>query len=221
MKLALVQQRTLWWPTSLGWACLAAFSVVPGGLWWFGAEAFLAQSRPQAGASVLVVEGWIGYEGLDAAKEEFLRGDYSVLVATGGPTESRWAVTRSNYAEMAGRELLRLGLPEEKIWVARSLNDDSRRTYGMALAAKSVLLDHGVVPKGINVFTLGPHARRSRLVYAKVLRPLSPVGCLAWLPAKERNRPWWVSSERSKDLINETAGFLFELMANSGRGFGG
>jgi hypothetical protein len=166
---------------------------------------------------VLVVEGWIGVEGVLAAKAEFERGGYHYIVASGGLRHDRWDQHHLNYAELAAGELLRLGLPSEKIIVTRQNDTEAHRTFVSALAARAALQAAGIEPKGVNVFTLGPHARRSRLIFAKVFQPKTPVGVVSWIPPEYAAESWWHSSERAEDLIKETVGWPYEAVLNSGR----
>jgi hypothetical protein len=75
----------------------------------------------------------------------------------------------------------------------------------------------GIQPKVINVFTLGPHAQRSRLVFAKAGGQGTKVGVIAWTPPGDQALPWSRSSDRTKALLTETAAYLFEALLNSGR----
>jgi len=83
MLLRFLQRRTIWWPTLLGWISLTAFAGLFLTLWWFRGEALLSLTERQP-AEVLVVEGWIGLEGVHAAAIEFAQGGYRQVVATGG-----------------------------------------------------------------------------------------------------------------------------------------
>src|SRR5262249_31161001 len=107
--------------------------------------------------------------------------------------------------------------PEEKIVVAPANDSESQRTYESAVAVARALRVRGIHPKCLNVFTLGPHARRSRLVFAKVFGPETKVGVIAWEKADYDSMPWWRSSERARELIPETAGYFFEVLLNSRR----
>jgi hypothetical protein len=51
-----------------------------------------------------------------------------------------------------------------------------------------------------------------------VLGPAMKVGVVSWVPSDYQDLPWWRSSERAKDLLTETAGYLYEFLFNSGRG---
>ena len=87
----------------------------------------------------------------------------------------------------------------------------------MAVSAWRSLHAAGAMPSAINVYTRGAHARRSRLVFAKVFGPATKVGVISWQPTDFAAEHWWHSSERTEDLIKETVGYTFELLFNSGR----
>jgi hypothetical protein len=168
-------------------------------------------------ASVLVVEGWIGREGVHAAASEFEAHGYSYVATSGGPISGSWEAENTNYAEMAGIELLKLGIPRDRVIIAPSAATKAGRTFASAAAVLRVLETMQLRPKEVNVFTYGPHARRSQLVFAKVFRPETAVGVIAWQPSDYQFQPWWRSSQRAKALLSESAGFLFEFLLNSGR----
>jgi hypothetical protein len=215
-RLRLAQRRTVWCPTLVGTFCILTLLAIPTVWWFICGESFLSLTQ-RVPADVLVVEGWIGFDGLSAAEEEFEKRGYEYIVAAGGLKSSLWQVGSSNYAEMAGRELLRLGIPKDKIIVAAARDTENQRTHESAVAVWRALQARGVHPKTLTVFTLGPHARRSRLVFAKVEGPGTQVGVLSWVPSDYKTMPWWRSSERAKELITETAGYVYEALLNSGR----
>jgi hypothetical protein len=211
-----MHRRSIWWPTWIGWGVIVIGLAIPG-LWWFLAgESFLSLTQ-RSPAEVLVVEGWVGRDGVRAASTEFERHGYKYVVTSGRSAAGRWEENPLNYAEMAERELIRSGVPKDRIIVAPSKSAETRRTYESAVAVFQALQARHVQPKALNVFTFGPHARRSRLVFAKVQRTGTRVGVIAWAPYTYGSEPWWRSSERTKDFIAETAGYTFELLLNSGR----
>jgi hypothetical protein len=214
-KLRLFRRRTVWWPTWLGSFCIVALLAIFGVWWWNRGESFLSLTR-RLPAEVLVVEGWIGRDGLRAAATEFEQGGYQYVVASGGLTSDRWEAHRSTFAEIAEHYLIRYGVPKDKIIVAPSTTENMR-TFESAVAVWRALQAKGIRPAFLNVFTLGPHARRSRLVFAKVEGPGTPVGVIDWIPSEYEGVPWWRSSERARELLMETAGYLFEALLNSGR----
>jgi len=193
-----------------------ALFVGPLTAWWVYGERFLARTQ-RVPAEALVVEGWIGIEGVEAAAAEFTQGGYQYLITTGGPTKSRWTSERWDYAIEARKLLLYLKVPSENVIVASAPDADNQRTFQSALAVRQALEQRGLHLNGINVLTLGAHARRSRLIFAKVLGPGTTLGAISWRPSDYKAEPWWKSSERAQDLLKETVGWLFELGLNSGR----
>jgi uncharacterized SAM-binding protein YcdF (DUF218 family) len=118
---------------------------------------------------------------------------------------------------MAAREMIHLGVPKQRIIVATAEYNESHRTFETAIAVWRALRVADTRPVAVDVFTLGPHARRSALVFAKVLGSETSVGVIGWLPPDCKTEPWWRSSERSRELLDETVGYLYEVLLNSGR----
>jgi hypothetical protein len=216
MAIALIRRRNLPVPTIWGWLLLGALSAGLAVACLFGAESFLATTHRES-TDVLVVEAWIGYRGLAAAKDEFVQGHYRYLVAAAGLSESPWERTPLNYADEAGKYLVSLGLSRDEVIVAFSPPTKLQRTHAMAVAARHALYYRGLTPAAINIFSLGAHARRSRLIFAKVFAPETTVGVIAWTPSDRTEKHWWQSSVRSEELLKESAGYIYELVLNSGR----
>ena len=83
MGLRLVQRRLIWCPTWLGAFCLLVLLAAPVVWWGVWGEAFLSASC-RLPAEVLVVEGWVGEEGVRVAAAEFRQHEYRYIVASGG-----------------------------------------------------------------------------------------------------------------------------------------
>ncbi|MDB6128695.1 MAG: hypothetical protein JWM35_2591 [Verrucomicrobia bacterium] len=216
MSFRLAQRRTVWFPTLFGWACALVGCALVVGAWFFYSESFLrvTDNRP---SEIFVVEAWIGNEALRAAAVEFAHRDDRFLLSTGGLSSERWSDQRYSYADMAARELVRSGVPADRIIATTAATVSSQRTYEMAAAAWRTLREKNLHPRNITVFTVGPHARRSRLVFSKVFGSETHVGVIAWVPPSYSAGPWWSASERADDVLKETAGYLYELFLNSGR----
>jgi hypothetical protein len=188
-------------------------------LWWcFRGESFLSLTD-RLPAEVLVVEGWIGGSGVRAAATEFQSGGYQYVVATGSqPDGDRgWQEPGWSYALGAANELARSGIPRERIIRAPAEYTERERTFESAVAVFQTLQLFPIKPRFMNIFTWGPHARRSRLVFAKVYGRDARIGVISWVPATHAVEPWWQSSEQAKEFLTETAGYLFECFFNSGR----
>jgi DUF218 domain len=166
-------------------------------------------------AQVLILEGWIGYGGIRAAAAELEQGGYQYILTTGGQPDDR--PYSPSYAEIAGQELVQLGISNDKIIIAPTGEIERERTFKSSVAAWRALQTNGIHPEAINVLTLGPHARRTCLVYAKVFAPAAQVGVIAWTPPEYRLEPWWRSKVRTNCFLKEIFGYPFEALLNSGR----
>jgi len=217
MTIRLFRRRTVLFPTLFGWVCLFLSGIACVSWWWFRGESFLSLTdrRP---ADVLVVEGWVGMDCPQAAVGEFRRGNYRWVAVAGGLTGHRWSPQRWNSVAETQRGLVQLGIPKDQIIAAPTDDYESQRTYEMAVAARRALERAGIQPSALNVFTQGVHARRSRLVFAKVFGSATAVGVVSMAPAGYNQAPWWRSSERAEDLVKETIGYAYELLLGSGRG---
>jgi hypothetical protein len=214
--LRLVRRCTIWCPTWLGSFLIAALVLMPAA-WWFNCGDSFLSLTDRLQPEVLVVEGWIGLDGVRAAKAEFEQDSYQYIVATGDFHSDSWNKDHVSLADMTARELARLGVPANKIIVAPARETETQRTYQSAVAVRRSFRGKGIQPNTLNVFTLGSHARRSRLIFAKVEGPETKVGVVPWAPPGYEAVPWWCSAERAKALLTETAGYLFEALLNSGR----
>ncbi len=217
MTFRLFRRREATVPTLFGWLCL--FSGVLGIflVWWFGAEGFLSQTKRLSGADVLVVEGWIGNDGVRAAMMEFESGGYKWLVTTGGYTNEGWSGKRWNYSDIADHQLLNLGFPHNSLISAPAQDVENQRTFESAEATLDALHAKNIFPGKLVVFTRGAHARRSRLIFSKVFKSNVDVGVISWMPTQYMNQYWWQVSIRADDLLKESVGYAFEVLFSSGR----
>jgi uncharacterized SAM-binding protein YcdF (DUF218 family) len=219
MDFRLVKRRSVPVPTLFGTVVFVGAAAALFAAWWFKGESFLSITDRQP-PEVLVVEGWIGPFGVRSAFDEFRNHGYKYVVATGGMSDQIWNDKRWSYALEGEKQLLYLGVPRSQLIVAVPVETESQRTYQSAIAVAKALRDANLHPESVNVFTMGVHARRSRLVFAKVLGPAYKVGAISWLPSLYLHENWRSSSEHAVDFLKESVGYVFELLFGSGRGLG-
>jgi len=165
---------------------------------------FLAVNAPVAGG-VLVIEGWAPDYALEAAAEQFKRDHYDKLFVTGGPLE--WGSPLSEYkttADVSAATLLKLGLSSNSVQAVPGPLVRRDRTYSSAVALKKWFEDHGTIPSKVNLLTVGPHARRSRLMFEKAFGKGVAVGVTA-LPVRDYDPARWYRSSQGFRVVTGEA----------------
>lgn len=206
-------KKSLWVPTWRGWLLLLALCALAAGSGLRGIHPFLALDRPVA-SDILVVEGWVPdyalKRGLDLSVERKAR----YLLLSGGTVKGEVNPEPGDtYAHMAMKRLQRIGgdLPYVHPVPSPELTPEPvrDRTYAGALAVKKWLRDQGVSVRSINVLTVGPHARRSRLLFQKAFGPQIKVGVVAVADREYDPRVWWRYSEGVKEVLSEAAAYVY------------
>jgi hypothetical protein len=212
MHLALFRRRHVLFPTLWGWLVLLAAAVAAcaiGGRYMY---MFLAPNDPAPQARILVVEGWMDGEELDQAVAAFRAGRYERVVTTGGPIET-WLNFRiaSNYADWAGSYLKTHGLADVDVTPVPAPASAQDRTFLSAVKVRDWAAAKGIVLNAFDVFSVGTHARRSRMLYQMAFGPKVEVGVLSARPQEYDERHWWRSSAGAKSVLGETIGLLWTV----------
>ncbi len=203
-------RKERWGLSWRGWLIVVATAILTCILLWFHIYPFLAVTH-RVNANVLVVEGWIHEYAIRAAVEEFKRGSYERVFATGGPVEGTGGYTNDyNTSASVGAELLqKCGLPAKAVQMVPSHVMDRDRTYGSAIALRDWFRDRKISVRGVNVLTENVHARRTRLFFDWALGSDTSVGIIAVPNPDYDSKYWWRYSEGVKDVVGETVGYLY------------
>jgi DUF218 domain len=174
-----------------------------------GVLPFLAVNAPVT-AQVLVVEGWVNDYALEAAVQEFHRGGYSKMYVTGGPLERGEPLSEyKTYAALGAAVAIHFGVPPTLVQAVPAPNVRRDRTYASALALRDWLELHGQMPDGLNLVTLGPHARRSRLLYEKAFGDACRIGVISIEDEGYDPHRWWAYSQGVRTVVSETVAYLY------------
>jgi uncharacterized SAM-binding protein YcdF (DUF218 family) len=192
-----------WWARLLSLVLLAAGVVIAVR----GAHRFLAVDAP-LDSPVLVIEGWVSpYEMTNFVA----RANYEMIYTTGGPThlagDSR--DPSDTYASVAYWNLRHAGVPAEKIRMVPTFVSRTDRTYGAALALHEWYRTNQIPVRPFNVVTLGPHARRSRLLHQKAFGSGEGIGVIALENHDYDPAHWWRYSEGVKETLSEGFAYLY------------
>ncbi len=156
------------------------------------------------GARLLVVEGWLDEDALDAAAAAFRAGRYERVVTSGGPIDS-WheGQTATNFADRAAGYLKLHALADVAVAAAPAPASAQDRSFLSAVVVRDWIRREGLAPAAIDVYSAGVHARRSRMVYRLAFGPSVEVGMRAALPKNYDLEHWWRTSQGAKAVLDE------------------
>jgi hypothetical protein len=165
-----------------------------------GLYPFLAVTEP-VGAPLLVIEGWLGRDGLDQALVAFRKGGYERAVTTGAPMEQWPGVAgHATFAERAAEYLKAQGLRE--VVAVPSPHSAQDRTFLSAVMVREWGKRSGLEVRALDVFSQGAHARRSRLLYRLAFGPDVQVGVLAARDSPGLSQ-WWRTAVGAREVLDE------------------
>jgi uncharacterized SAM-binding protein YcdF (DUF218 family) len=163
---------------------------------------FLAMQEPTSGG-LLVVEGWLPDHALQEAWHEFETGRYQKLLVTGGPLERGSPLSGyATHAELGAAILLALGANSNSVVAIPASKVHRDRTYSYAVALRAYL-DKNHLQQPVHLITMGPHARRSRLLYEKALGKGTPISVFAYDEREYDPAHWWRYSAGVRIVIGE------------------
>jgi len=204
---ALVVRRERWTLTWTGRLATLTFVAVVVLFVGRGLCGFLAITSP-VGGQVLVVEGWMPVYAYREAAALFRQGGYRTIIAAGTTSEDEDAV--GDLRERSGGEkLVYFGVPSELVVTVSPQEAYRDRTFHSAIAVKEWLRAQGLQTAAIDVVTLGPHARRSRLLYRKAFVDEVQVGVISIADRRFDPNHWWRSSSGVRRVIDELVAYLY------------
>lgn len=162
-------------------------------------------------ANVLVAEGWAwDSAAMQEAAEEFNRGGYDVVITVGVISNAQGSESmQENFAEQAAEQLRKFGVDDQAVQVLAVPYVDRHRTYASALAVKRWLAGSKIHPVGINVVTLGAHARKSLVLFKRAFGERVPVGVIAGAEDAYDPERWWLSVTGIYTVLRKTVGYLY------------
>ena len=172
-------------------------------------DPFLSKSAPIQG-EITVVEGWLPDEGLRKAKAYYEAEGYRRMLLTGGPLTMGYHLAQyKTHARMARATLEAIGMAPKLLAEVPGPPVKRDRTYASARAIRQWLESNGEANTPFDIFTQGPHARRSWLLYRKAFSGGRPIGIVSYPPDQYDPNHWWTTSEGLRSVIAETIGWLY------------
>ncbi|MEG4021530.1 YdcF family protein [Microcoleus sp. S13C4] len=209
IKISLIHRREMWAVTREGWVIALMGLIIAMLLIITNIHPFLAVNAPIK-ADILVVEGWLPDYAIESAIAEFKKGEYSQLITTGIPLSKGYYLAEyKNYAELTAATFIVLGFDKNKLVAVPAANVLKHRTAASAIALRDWFSTSGLKVNSINLYSFGPHARRSWLVFKEVLNPEIKVGIIAAETEDYNPQEWWKSSEGFRTVIGEIIAYIY------------
>lgn len=202
---ALFRRREVILPTL--WGCLLVFGLLGGAATLLGRflGGWLAVTEPAVGANgapvvLLVVEGWLGDRELDDAAAYVRQHGYRHVVTSGGPMQPFDPLP--SYAERAALRLSER-LPGVSVEAVPTPRTKQGRSYASAVWVRDWAHQRAVSVETIDVYSLGPHARRTRVLYRLAFGEATQVGIIAGRSYDSDVLHWWTTSESARYVLKE------------------
>ncbi len=207
--LGLIKRKERWGLTACGWVVMILAVIAGAGIAVVTIHPFLAVTQPVR-CDILAVEGWLPDYALEKAIDEFNSNGYRLLVTTGLPLSRGFYLSEyKTCPEMAAATLKRLGFDRRLIAVVPALHVRKDGTYASAVSLREWLLDPGLSVKSLDICSLGPHTRRTRLLFKKALGGDIDVGIISFESQDYEPRVWWKTSKGVRAVIDETIAYLY------------
>jgi hypothetical protein len=175
----------------------------------YGLYPFLAVASPVK-SDILVVEGWLPKSGLAQTVALVKTADYRRVITSGTAAEDDWnARPDETYAELGAERLVLLGLDSNLVQAVPSTVERKDRTYNSALAVKYWFATNHIRLESLNLVTLGPHARRSWLLYQKAFGNDVKIGVIPVKSTGYDPSQWWRSSAGFREVVGEAIAYFY------------
>jgi len=198
-------------PTVLGWLAGVVLLLTVGIIVILNIQSFLSPVDPKD-ADVLIVEGWLPDYALESAAEEFKSHHYRLCIATGGPLEiGSYLSEHKSFADLAALTLWKIGIDSARIVAVRAPFVKKDRTYASSIAVRAWLDKSGSISTTFNVFSLGCHSRRSRMIFSRALGSKCSVGVIACDDRSYDSHRWWHYSSGLRTVVGEALVYVYAL----------
>jgi hypothetical protein len=197
------------WTVSAPAKLLLLSAAMVAALWLrWEAHPFLAVNGPVT-TDTLIVEGWIPSHVLKEAAAEVMRGSYSRVIVVRAAYDMETPLGVPVAEEFVATRLQRYGVPRERVTSIFYMAAQRDRTYHSALAVKDWFVRNGGIPKSVNLATIGPHARRSWILFKDAFGDSSEVGIVALPDSTYDPKHWWRASEGVREVLGEAIAYVY------------
>jgi hypothetical protein len=194
-----------WRGRFVAWASLAVLGLI----FILTVHPFLAITA-RVDTRYLVIEGWVPNYALEESMAEFKAGSYVKIFTVGADPLSGVNIEKGDSVALAAYTRLKwMGMNPDLIQPVPAHIKYRNRTYESALALRKWVEENHLPVTSFNLVTVGPHARRSRLLFEKAFAGQARVGIISVENREYDPKRWWKYSEGVKELIGEGVGYVY------------
>ncbi|GJM30500.1 MAG: hypothetical protein DHS20C17_31350 [Cyclobacteriaceae bacterium] len=196
-------------PTWIGWLFIFLFLLVTGYLFLHSVYDFLAINKPLK-KNTLVIESWIPDIAIPSLIDKARDGDYRRIVVAGGrELKGSYLSDFETTADRLRATLILLGLDSTMIYVVRNQAVVKDRTYNSAVSVSTWIRQFNKSIDTLDVATIGPHARRSKMLFELALSQDIKVGVICIDDLEYNPNRWWQSSTGFKSVVGECISYFY------------
>ena len=209
LQLNVINKKQRYGFTWLGWIVFLSAIIISLTICLRLLHQFLAINAPVNG-DIMVVEGWLPDYALEKVIVDFQDGYYKSLVITGGPlSKGSYFAEYNTVAELTAATLIKIGFDDNKLFVIPTPAVNRDRTYASAIELKKWLDNSGMVIEVLDIYSLGPHSRRSWLLFQYVFAPDIAIGIVAIEDRSYNAKKWWKTSSGVRIVLSETIAYIY------------
>lgn len=210
-KFQLFRKKNCTRPTLLGWVIILLFLAIIFRLSLVGIYYFLAINEPVK-SKTLIIEGFVPTYAVKGALEYYKENGFERLILTGIPIVNYEFTAPYRTTALATLIAVRKFGFTDTVYIADiPTNIFTDRTYHTAVATR-MLFDENNWPKNFDLYSVGVHARRSRMMFRKVFDSSYDIGVIAHKDRTFDPNHWWRNSKGFRNVSNEFVATLYVMM---------
>ena len=205
----LVRRKEQWALSTRGRIVALAVFLTLSCVFVFGSRPFLAITN-RVDTEYLVVEGWVPNYALEESMAEFKTGHYKMMFTVGADPLTGVNIEKGDsVATEAFKRLKWLGMNPDSVQAVPAHIKYRNRTFESAVALRRYIEENHLPVTGLNVVTLGAHARRSRLLFEEAFGDQARVGVISVDNREYDPKRWWKYSEGVREVIGESIAYVY------------
>jgi len=158
----------------------------------------------------LVIEGWVPNYALEESIAEFKGKSYVKIFTVGAdPLTGKNIEEGDSIALEAYNRLKWMGVDPAVMQAVPAHIKYRNRTFQSAMALRHWIEANHEPVTSFNLVTLGPHARRSRLLFEEAFDGKARVGIISVTHREYDPKRWWKYSEGVKEVISEGVAYFY------------